>query len=460
MAETVPSETVPSETVPSETVPSETGAVEVNFDGLVGPTHNFAGLSPGNVASKQHAGRVSHPKAAALQGIDKMRLLHSLGLTQGVLPPHERPSPIGLGALGLPADATRAGAIASLAADHPWLLSAVMSSSAMWAANAATVSPSADTADGRLHFTPANLISTLHRSFEGPVTAKILRRIFADNAHFVVHDPLPSHESFADEGAANHGRLAPSHGDPGVHLFVYGRDTDTVIPSSAFPRRQTLLASQTIARSHGLDPAKTIFVRQSATAIDAGAFHNDVVSVTNGRSLFFHEQAFDGSIAGQLASVDGLHLIEVPAQAVSLSDAVSSYLFNSQLVTLPDGSTALIAPRDVVELDTTRDYLTALPAGIDAVHTVSIRESMSNGGGPACLRLRVVLTPQELASLAANVIVDDAMLDALTHWVERHYRDDLLPSDLADPHLVDEVRRALDELTTMLDLGNLYDFQR
>ncbi len=435
------------------------GTVEVNFDGLVGPTHNFAGLSPGNVASQQHANQASHPKAAALQGIEKMRLLLRLGLAQGVLPPHERPSPLGLGALGFPASVERADALGQLVADRPWLLSAVMSSSAMWAANAATVSPSADTADGRVHFTPANLISTLHRSFEGPATAAALRRIFADDRHFVVHDPLPSHESFADEGAANHGRFAANHGDRGVHLFVYGRDADTVIAPGAFPRRQTLLASQTIARSHGLDPARTIFVPQSATAIDAGAFHNDVVSVTNGRALFFHEQAFEGSITERLATVTGLRFIEVPADAVSLSEAVSSYLFNSQLVTLPDGTVALIAPNDVLEVDATRAYLDSKPAGIDAVHTVSIRESMSNGGGPACLRLRVVLTEAERAALGAKAIVDDQLLDTLADWVERHYRDELRPTDLADPSLVGEVQAALDELTTLLDLGSLYPFQ-
>lgn len=440
-------------------------AVEVNFDGLVGPTHNFAGLSPGNVASQRHANQVSHPKAAALQGIDKMRLLQRLGLTQGVLPPHERPSPLGLGALGLgalgfPTGTDPAAALRYLADNRPWLLSAVMSSSAMWAANAATVSPSADTVDGRVHFTPANLISTLHRSFEGPATANALRRIFADDRYFVVHDPLPSHESFADEGAANHGRFAARHGDRGIQLFVYGRDDSTVVPPGSFPRRQTLLASQTIALSHGLDPDRVIFVPQSATAIDAGAFHNDVVSVTNGQALFCHEQAFDGSIADRLTSVDELQLIEVPSEAVSLADAVSSYLFNSQLVTLPDNSVALIAPQDVLELESTRVYLASRPPGIDAVHTVSIRESMSNGGGPACLRLRVVLTENERAALGANVIVDHELLDQLVAWVERHYRDELHAGDLADPLLIEEVRSALDELTGLLGLGDLYAFQR
>ncbi len=440
-------------------------ALEVNFDGIVGPTHNFAGLSPGNVASQRNARQSSHPKAAALQGIDKMRLLVRLGLPQGVLPPQERPSPTGLRALGFVGSGTRdrAEALTTLAQGRAWQLAAVMSASPMWAANAATVSPSADTADGRVHLTAANLSSTLHRSFEGADTARSLRAIFADPDHFVVHDPLPMHESFADEGAANHGRLAARHGDPGVHLFVYGRDEDTVVSPGAYPRRQTLLASQTIAASHGLDPARIVFVQQSSMAIDAGAFHNDVVSVANGNTLFFHADAFAASIGERLSSVDGLELIEVPTERVTLSDAVSSYLFNSQLVTLPDSTTALIAPSDVLELESTATYLHELigsDAGIDSLHTVSIRESMSNGGGPACLRLRVVLTAEQRAALSGSVLVDEARLDLLAAWVERHYRDQLDADDLADPALVGEVRTALDALTEILGLGDLYEFQR
>ncbi len=440
-------------------------AREVNFDGLVGPTHNFAGLSPGNVASQRHARQRSHPKAAALQGIDKMRLLVRLGIPQGVLPPQERPSPSGLRSLGFTGSTPteRAAALRALTDGRDWQLAAVMSASPMWAANAATVSPSADTADGRVHLTPANLSSTLHRSFEGADTARILRAVFADPDRFVVHDPLPMHESFADEGAANHGRFAPRHGDPGVHLFVYGRDHESIATPGAYPRRQTLLASQTVAASHGLDPARTVFVAQSPTAIDAGAFHNDVVSVANGNTLFFHADAFAGSIAEALSVVRDLELIEVPASRVSLADAVSSYLFNSQLVTLPDATTALIAPSDVRELASTAAYLDELvggEAGIDAVHTVSIRESMSNGGGPACLRLRVVLTPEQRAALGGRVLVDEAGLDRLAEWVERHYRDELDGDDLADPTLIDEVHGALDELTRILALGDLYEFQR
>ena len=85
----------------------------------------------------------------------------------------------------------------------------------MWAANAATVSPSVDTADGRVHFTPANLTSQFHRSIEAPATTRVLRAIFADARHFAVHDPLPAAPQFGDEGAANHIRFFNEPGEPG-----------------------------------------------------------------------------------------------------------------------------------------------------------------------------------------------------------------------------------------------------
>ena len=85
---------------------------------------------------------------------------------------------------------------------------------------------------------------------------------------------------------------------------------------------------------------------------------------------------------------------------------------------------------------------------------------MKNGGGPACLRLRVQLTDVEAGALAGHVLVDDPLEAALRAWVERHYRDRLRPDDLADPALAREGMRALDELTQLLQLGALYDFQR
>ncbi len=432
---------------------------EVNFDGLVGPTHNYAGLSLGNRASTANAGAVSSPRRAARQGLAKMRLLAGLGLVQAVLPPQQRPDPVVLRRLGFPAGTTNT----DVARAAPELLPIVMSASSMWAANAATVSPSVDTADGRVHLTPANLCSTTHRSFEPEQTARALRAIFADRTRFEVHDPLPAAAAFADEGAANHGRFTTAHDQPAVHVFVYGRDADDPVVAQRFPRRQSRLAGELIARSHGLDPARTLFVRQSPVAIDAGAFHNDVVSVINEGVLLAHELAFEDR-AALLDGLPGAVVVEVPAGLVPLEDAISSYLFNSQLVTLPDGTMTLIAPSEVDETPSTAAYLAAAVADPDhpiaSSHTLDLRESMRNGGGPACLRLRVVMTDDERAALGARVVVDDGLLDELGSWVEAHYRDELRPEDLADPQLEQETLTALDELTAMLGLGNLYDFQR
>ena len=438
-------------------------AHEVNIDGLVGPTHNFAGLSLGNRASMQNAGTVSNPKRAALQGLAKMRHLHRLGVPQGIMPPQQRPDPDVLQQLGFRPDAT----VADVAGTDPRLVPLVSSASSMWAANAATVTPSVDAADGRLHLTPANLVSTTHRSFEHRQTQRILAAMFDDPDRFVVHPALPGAAAFADEGAANHGRFCAAHGGPGTHLFVYGRDVHDPIGSASFPRRQTRLAGELISASHGHDPDRVIRVRQSAEAIDAGAFHNDVVSVVNQHVLFTHSDAFEDQVAVRrqvLDSVEGAHIIEVDGADVPLADAISSYLFNSQLVTMPDGTMGLIAPNEVNETATTAAYLTAALADPDhpitSVTTLDVRESMRNGGGPACLRLRVVMTEEEMAAVADRVLVDEQRLDELERWVEQHYRDELTVADLADPTITDDNHRALDELTVLLGLGSIYPFQR
>ncbi len=437
-------------------------AREVNFDGLVGPTHNYAGLSLGNRASMGNAGKTSSPRRAALQGLQKMRLLVDLGLAQAVLPPQLRPDPAILARLGFGSGTT----MADVQSRSPELVAMLMSASPMWAANAATVSPSIDTADSRVHLTPANLSSTAHRSFESAQTATILGAIFADRDRFEVHRPLPEAAPFADEGAANHGRLTAGHDRPGLHVFVYGRDVDDPVAPGGFPRRQTKLAGELIAGSHGVAAERVVFARQAAKAIDAGAFHNDVVSVINEDVVFAHQLAFNDAagLSEELARHGAVRFVEVADEAVPLADAISSYLFNSQLVTLPDGTMTLIAPSEVDETPSTAAYLAEAVADahhpIGSVHSLDLRESMHNGGGPACLRLRVVLSDAERAAVTGRVMVDDDVLDDLERWVERHYRDELAPTDLADPDLGAETERALDELTDLLGLGPIYHFQR
>ena len=385
--------------------------VEINFDGIVGPTHNYAGLSLGNLASKSNAGKASRPRTAALQGVAKMRANLALGLTQGILLPHRRPDGEWLASLF--ADAANAGAL--------W--PAATSASAMWAANAATVSPAPDTRDGRCHLSVANLVTMPHRSHEWPGTLAQLRLAFADDA-FAVHGPVPA--PFGDEGAANHMRLCEHHGARGIEVFVYGE------AGGPFPARQHLQASAAIARSHRLD--EPLFVRQSDDAIAAGAFHNDVVAVANERVLFAHEHAFAdkdiffGRLRERLPSVE---IIEVPAEAVSLADAIASYLFNAQLVTLPDGGgMALILPSEARGVGRVWHWLETLIAGngpIRRLIPVDVRESMANGGGPACLRLRVVCDP---TTVDPRFLVDDARLDRIAAVIEAHWPEQVTPAEL------------------------------
>jgi succinylarginine dihydrolase len=436
-------------------------AAETNFDGIPGPTHNYAGLSIGNLASQAHANKPSNPKAAALQGLEKMKFLADLGVSQAVLPPHERPD---IAALRRKGFAGTDAQILESAARQPAVLAACSSASAMWAANAATVSPSADASDSRVHITPANLVTQFHRSLEPPTTAAVLRAIFRDDSAFTHHSPLAATPEYADEGAANHTRLAEQYDGPGIEIFVYGR-TAGVAAASRFPARQTLEASQAMARLHELDPRKTIFVRQNPKAIDAGAFHNDVVAVGNLNVFLYHAAAFvDFEPAKVRSAIDGeCHLIEVAESEVPLTDAIATYLFNSQIVSLADGSMAVIAPIESRDNPRTRGFLEDLPARntpIRQVHFVDVRQSMNNGGGPACLRLRVVLTEEERQRVNPAVFLDDHLHAVLKDWINRHYRDRLMPSELADPRLLEESRRALDELTRILNLGSIYPFQK
>ena len=441
---------------------------EVNFDGLIGPTHNYAGLSFGNVASADNALQASNPREAALQGLAKMKRLAGLGLVQSVLPPHDRPHLATLRGLGFAG--SDEAVLAAVATAEPELLRNVMAASPMWTANAATVAPGADTADGRVHFTPANLAAMFHRALEAETTGRILAAIFADEARFAHHPALPGGSAMGDEGAANHNRFTAHHGAPGVHMFVYGRrGFERTAPTRKYPARQAREASAAIARLHGLDPARTVFVRQNPDAIDAGAFHNDVVAVANLDVLFHHERAFadTAKMRAEVQKAAGdleMTFIEVAEDEVPMADAVTSYLFNSQLVSLPgeDGMT-LILPIEARETETTRRYLDRLVAAggpIARAEFLDVRQSMRNGGGPACLRLRVVLTEDELAALSAATILDQGLYDALTAWVGCHYRDRLAPADLADPALMRESFQALDELTAILKLGSVYDFQR
>jgi len=411
---------------------------EINFDGIVGPSHNYAGLSLGNIASASHKGDPSYPRAAALQGVEKMRgNLARLGV-QGFLLPLPRPSDSLLHSLAVDETAERA------------LLAAAWSASSMWTANAATVSPAADTADGKCHLTPANLVTMLHRGQEWPDTKAMLDIAFGNADHFTVHDAVPP--TFGDEGAANHMRLCEKHGEAGVEVFVYGKQ------GGKFPARQHEQASRAVARLHGLDPTRAVFIEQNPAAIEGGAFHNDVVAVANETVVFAHELAFadrQGAYDAMRAAFPALQVVEVPDSAVSLADAIKTYLFNAQLLTLPDGGMALIVPEECRESASVWRWCEQMMASngpIREVIPVDVRQSMANGGGPACLRLRVVCDP---ATVDPRFLINEAKADLIESVIAANWPEQIDPADLGNEALKNSVRSARYALLEALNLTEL-----
>lgn len=412
--------------------------VEINFDGIVGPSHNYAGLSLGNIASASHKGNASYPRAAALQGIAKMRGNMERGLAQGFLLPLPRPN------FGLLRD------LAVGDETNPALVAAAWSASSMWTANAATVSPAPDTGDGRCHLTPANLVTMLHRGQEWRDTQAQLKIAFGDQRHFAVHDAVPS--SFGDEGAANHMRFCDSHDAPGVEVFVYGR------PGGRFPARQHEQASRAVARLHGLEPRRCVFIEQNPAAIEAGAFHNDVVAVANEKVLFTHDRAFADQIDAYeaiRAVFPDLHVVEVPESQVTLEEAIRTYLFNAQLVTLPTGEMALVVPSECQESTSVWSWCERMLASngpIRHVIPVDVRQSMANGGGPACLRLRVVADP---ATVDARFMLDEAKAERIEAVIAQMWPETIQPNEIGTEALAAKVIEAREALLAVLSLDEL-----
>ncbi len=424
--------------------------IEINFDGIVGPTHNYAGLSVGNRASSANAGAISAPRIAALQGIAKMRRMMAIGLRQGIFLPHDRPNMGWLRALGFVGSDPEV--LASAWTADRALVANAMSASAMWTANAGTVSPASDTSDGLSHISVANLSTMPHRASEAAQTERQLRLAFADPRYFRVHGPLPS--AFGDEGAANFMRLVPSDGGAAVEIFVHGDGH-----AGGFPSRQHRTASEAVARRHGTDPSRTLIVRQSDAAIAAGAFHNDVVAVANGHVLFAHAQAFADPAAlydAVTARVPGAVIVEVPADRVSLDTAIKTYLFNSQLVTMPDGGMTLVLPAEARENTDVWAWLSELMAAkspITRLEVVDVRESMRNGGGPACLRFRVQVDANAYAAIDPRFLLDDAACNRIEAVIAREWPEAIAPDDLGDPDLWERCKRARTSLTAALGFG-------
>ena len=435
---------------------------EINFDGLIGPTHNYAGLSRGNLASQKHLNQTSNPQAAALQGLDKMRLIMDQGIPQGFFLPHERPQLMTLRALGF--GGTDEEVINQATKQNSALLKNVYSASSMWAANAATFSPSIDSYDQNIHITPANLNSMFHRSIEHEFTKTQLELMFGGIAQ--VHKPIKNISGYGDEGAANHLRVCAQHLMPGFQIFVYG--------SSAFESHLGIIArqaeeiSQAVSTQHQLDPERVLFLKQNEQAINSGSFHNDIVSLANEEVFIFHQEAFADRVELERVlhhlkeHVKGFHPIEILSEDISLDDLVSSYLLNSQLITVDNNEMMMLLPEEVHNHPNCMRWLEEIKSSSPIKHLefVDIRQSMMNGGGPACLRFKAVVNNDEFDKLNEKFLLSPTKLMDLRALVSKHYRDKLYPEDLLDIKLMQESYTFLDELTQLLDLGDIYNFQR
>lgn len=437
-----------------------TQAREWQFDGLVGPTHNYAGLALGNLAAANNKGAVSNPRLAALQGIEKMRFVRDLGMGQAFLPPHYRPVISQLERLGF--RGSRAEMIQQAAEQAPGFLASIYSSSFMWTANAATVTPSSDSADGKLHLTPANLTSHFHRSIEAEFSYRLLKAIFRNETLFSIHKPIHPCGQMGDEGAANHMRIINNEHCYAKHVFVYGNSEEKTFENRKFIPRQHRAASEAVARLHGINPADTIYLQQSPQVIDQGVFHHDVIGMNTGRLMIHHAESFIPEHQAQMrryaATLPDFQYREIAAADLTVSEAVSTYLFNSQLLEVAPGSHVLVAPSEVANHP--RAYAIAEQLKVDGllsdVHYLDVRESMRNGGGPACLRLRVVLTSEEVSAMHPNIVANDSQLDQLSAWVKTHYRDRLSFDDLRDPQFAEELDVAYRALEEILALPGLY----
>ena len=435
---------------------------EINFDGLIGPTHNYGGLSEGNFASKKHHNQTSNPKAAALQGLEKMRLIMEQGLPQGFFLPHERPNLEMLRMLGFAG--TDEEVFNQAGKRSPSLLKNVYSASSMWAANAATFSPSIDSYDKNIHITPANLNSMFHRSIEPEFTEKQLEMIFGLIAK--VHGPVRHIAGCGDEGAANHLRVTAQHLKPGFQIFIYG--------NSAFVNEENIIArqaeevSKAVATQHQLDPDRTLYLRQNNAAIDSGSFHNDIVSLANEEIFIFHQEAFADRLEVERVlhhlkdHVKGFQFLEIKSEDISLEDLVSSYLLNSQLITVENNEMLMLLPEEVQDHSNCMIWLDEIKSSspIKHIEFVDIRQSMMNGGGPACLRFKTVVNDEEFSQVNDKFLLTSQKLMDLRALINKYYRDKLNPKDLFDIELMNESYLFLDELTQLLDLGSIYSFQK
>ena len=426
---------------------------EYNLDSMIGPTHHFGGLSKGNLASMAHQFQMSSPKKAALEGLEKMRLAHEIGQNQLWFPPQRRPIfDAMINGAGSDIDKVR------WAFDNnPELLSQLFSSSAMWMANNATVSGSADSSDGLVHVIPANLSTLAHRRVEVAQNLILLNYAFFTK-QFKVHPPL-SHR-FRDEGAANHMQFSTDGHSKSLHLFVYNRsksgDEDKYLP---FPLRQSYEASRSLAKAMNIPETQTLICRQLATSVQKGVFHHDVVGMSHQDVLIIHELALEDQdhtlqllqTMSQNILKKKLTIIQVSSEQLSLKEALDTYFFNSQFIKDQDGNVHLICAQQCnnhPKVSLLVDDLIAQKV-IEKVHYISLSESMMNGGGPACLRLRLPLTSKEFSNIPNCFKFSDEKYQEMVHFVHQFYPNQVRLADFIQINFLKKMNQLFDGLYSL-----------
>jgi succinylarginine dihydrolase len=416
--------------------------IEVQIDSLVGLTHHFGAHAHGNLASQSHGGQVSCPQKAALQGLEKMKWVMDQGGPQWVLPPLRRPRLDVLQQLGF--WGTNAQQLcANVWQDASHLLKAVSSSSFIWTANLGYVAPRLDTQDGKLHLSISNLNSHFHRQLEAEARFVQLQYIF-QKGDVVIHPPV-NYRGFEDEGAANHTRLEGPESGP-LHIFVHGGRHG----------RQQLEAQKCWVRQSGLVDDRVLYLEQSQTALEGGVFHNDVIATGHGQHYFIHEKAYTEESLDQLHSVfnakGDLILLITSQRDLDLSASVSTYLYNSQIIEKPNGHLSLLLPRECDRPDVQgvlKSWQRVKPMD---EHFMDLGESMMNGGGPACLRWRCLITEQQFQACHYGVQLTASLFQDLGEWILCHYPEHHRWEDLQASFWWKNEARAFEELSMILDI--------
>lgn len=425
----------------------------VFLDALVGPSHHFGGIAFGNKASLAHQHQASNPRKAALESLEKMRLVYECGAKQLIIPPQVRPQLSTFKQLSGTRGFTKTN-LDQLFQFAPQFLSALFSTSYMWQANAGIVSAACDAFDGLVHITPANLQSHFHRSEEVVQTAKQFKTLFEPIKKVKIHAPVSM--SFPDEGAANCIRFSSKKAESGLNFWVYSK-SQFEHPATLFPARQSKEALQLIARKHKLK--HVLFAKQSEEAINAGVFHNDVIAMGIGTLLVVHKHAYDNQkkvlddLQEQAMHVLGepLTIIEVSSRAMCLEEAVKSYVFNSQLIKKANGDIILLAPLTAKKYPSAKRLLAKLlkQSHIKQVHYVPLEESMNNGGGPACLRLAMNLEKDIIQKIPKSYIFSIKRYHLLVEFVKTHYPDWIVLRHFKDPDFIQELHDIVKKLNNL-----------